>query len=47
MEQPSQPDSSNSGSARLRVLEMIDEGTITAEEGLRLLQAFSAADEFD
>ncbi len=45
MEQPSHPDSSNSGSARLRVLEMIDEGTITAEEGLRLLQAFSAADE--
>jgi hypothetical protein len=45
MEQHSPPDSSNSGSARLRVLEMIDEGTITAEEGLRLLQAFSAADE--
>jgi hypothetical protein len=45
MEQPSQPDSRNSGSARLRVLEMIDEGTITAEEGLRLLQAFSAEDE--
>jgi hypothetical protein len=44
MEQPSEPESSNSGSARLRVLEMIDEGTITAEEGLRLLQAFSAAD---
>jgi hypothetical protein len=45
MEQPGQPESSNSGSARLRVLEMIDEGTITAEEGLRLLQAFSTADE--
>ena len=44
MEQPGQPESSNTGSARLRVLEMIDEGTITAEEGLRLLQAFSAAD---
>jgi hypothetical protein len=44
MEQPSEAESSNSGSARLRVLEMIDEGTISAEEGLRLLQAFSAAD---
>ena len=44
MEQPSEPVSSDSGSARLRVLEMIDEGSITAEEGLRLLQAFSAAD---
>ena len=43
MEQPSQAESSSS-SARLRVLEMIDEGAITAEEGLRLLQAFSAAD---
>ena len=44
MEQPSEPVSNDSGSARLRVLEMIDEGSITAEEGLRLLQAFSAAD---
>ena len=44
MGQPNQNESSNSGSARLRVLEMIDEGTLTAEEGLRLLQAFSAAD---
>ena len=44
MEQPGQPESNNSANARLRVLEMIDEGTITAEEGLRLLQAFSAAD---
>jgi hypothetical protein len=44
MEQPTHPDNNNSGSARLRVLEMIDEGTISAEEGLRLLQAFSTAD---
>ena len=44
MEQLSEAESNNSGSARLRVLEMIDEGTITAEEGLRLLQAFSTAD---
>lgn len=44
MEQPSEPQHSDNGSARLRVLEMIDEGVISAEEGLRLLQAFSAAD---
>jgi hypothetical protein len=44
MEQSNEPVNKDSGSARLRVLEMIDEGTITAEEGLRLLQAFSAAD---
>ena len=51
MDQQSEPQSSGesassgeTSSARLRVLEMIDEGKITAEEGLRLLQAFSAAD---
>ena len=47
MDQQSEPQNpgEDPSSARLRVLEMIDEGKITAEEGLRLLQAFSEADE--
>jgi hypothetical protein len=32
-------------SARMRILEMIDSGKITAEEGLRLLQAISGTEE--
>jgi|GEM_PF-248155 len=44
MIQPVEPVNNDRVTARLRVLEMIDEGVITAEEGLRLLQTFSAAD---